>query len=55
MRSRSNSGVKLDNYARIIQKSILKFQVIFNALVINMLMSFVSHFMVWFSTGYCYI
>uniref|UniRef100_H2YMY8 Phosphorylase b kinase regulatory subunit n=1 Tax=Ciona savignyi TaxID=51511 RepID=H2YMY8_CIOSA len=26
MRSRSNSGVKLDNYARIIQKSILKFQ-----------------------------
>ncbi|XP_076810567.1 phosphorylase b kinase regulatory subunit alpha, liver isoform-like isoform X2 [Clavelina lepadiformis] len=26
MRSRSNSGVKLDNYARIIQRSILKFQ-----------------------------
>nr|XP_039256561.1 phosphorylase b kinase regulatory subunit alpha, skeletal muscle isoform-like isoform X2 [Styela clava] len=26
MRSRSNSGVKLDNYARLIQKTILKFQ-----------------------------
>jgi len=26
MRSRSNSGVKLDNYVRLVQKSILKFQ-----------------------------